>query len=276
VCPEVEIETTVSGLHRVAPVQGPELRAFLAEHWPTTVKFLAQVDEEGADLGLWWADRWPQPGAVLSAGRRSFCFFAVNDESAARVLDGMDWGGEVRFSAMDGRFLPLIESRATVMSENPCGMFRLEPENFRPFRIEGVEIESLHPEDAKLISVYWPYGQDESYPLSRIQASPSMCIRLDGTPVAWALVHYDGSIGMVHTVDEHRRKGYARAVVSALVEERLRAGRASFCFIVEGNTASERLFEGLGFFRQADLSWILCAPKGYGEAPVEEGPRCDQ
>ena len=148
---------------------------------------------------------------------------------------------------------------------------------FRPFRAADPDtrlVEPLRREDAALVTRHWSYGDGEEYPLSRIEGAPTACVRVEGVPAAWALVHYDGSIGMVHTLEAHRRKGYARVVVSALVEKRFRAGRAPYCFIVEGNHASERLFEDLGFFRQADLSWVHSSP---GEQPKSDGgePRCD-
>ncbi|MFQ5914326.1 MAG: GNAT family N-acetyltransferase [Nitrospinota bacterium] len=265
------------------PEEAQELLAFLRGHWPATVKFIGQLEEEGQNLGLWWTDRWPHPRAVLCRARSSlssgaFSLFAVDEGLAERILDGIDWSREVRFSGLDTRFLSLVRRRAGTVSDNPCGMFRLEKTGFRPFQAPDAgthPVEPLRREDAALITRYWAYGEDESYPLSRIEGSPTTCIRIGGQPVAWALVHYDGSIGMVYTLEEHRRKGYARAVVSALVEERFRSGRAPFCFIVDGNQASVRLFQGLGFFRQADLSWVFCAPEEEKSEAAPSGPTCE-
>lgn len=272
-------ESGVLSLRRVGADEAPELRAFLADRWPHTVRFLGQIDEEGGRFGLWWTDRWPRPRAVLCRGRVSFCLYAADEESAERIFDGIDWRGEVRLSGLEHRFLPLVRRRAKEISENPCGMYRVEREGFRPVPApEGAarRVEPLRPEDAPLITRHWPYGDDESYPLSRIRSAPSACIRVGGRPAAWALIHYGGDIGMVHTLEEHRRKGFARQVVSALTEERFRAGRTPFCFIVDGNRASQRLFEGLGFFRQADLSWVLCAPREDQSETAPGGPRCDR
>jgi len=273
---DVASEPGVMGLHRVTPGEGRAMHACLREHWPASVKFIGQIEEEGGDFGQWWTERWPRPRAALYRGRRAFSMFAADEEAAERILDGVDWSREVRFSGLDHRFLPLLKARTNDVSEHPCGMYRLERATFRPFRAADPDtrlVEPLRREDAALVTRHWSYGDGEEYPLSRIEGAPTACVRVEGVPAAWALVHYDGSIGMVHTLEAHRRKGYARAVVSALVEKRFRAERAPYCFIVEGNHVSERLFEDLGFFRQADLSWVHCAP---GEQSSDTGePRCD-
>ncbi len=280
---EVIDEMRVSGLHRVKPEEAQGLEGLLGDHWPAAVKFVEQLREEGEEFGSWWTDRWPRPRAVLCRGRRSasrtaFSLFAENEESAERVLDGIDWSVEVRFSALENRFLPLVRRRGKDVSEHPCGMFRVEPSGFRPGGMPdgaACRAEPLRREDAALVTRHWAYGEDETYPLSRIVGAPTACIRVGGRPVAWALIHFDGSMGMVHTLDEHRRKGFARAVVSALVEARFRAGRTPYCFIVDGNDTSVRLFEGLGFFRQADLAWVSCAPGDLRAESATSGPRCD-
>ncbi|MFQ5692500.1 MAG: hypothetical protein ACE5IM_05580, partial [Nitrospinota bacterium] len=189
---EVTGEMGVFGLRRVEPGEAGALRGFLERHWPATVKFLGQLDEEGGDFGWWWADRWPRPGAVLCRGRRSsarasFSLFAADDGPAERILDGIDWSGEVGLSALAPRFLPLVRRRAGTVSAHPCGMFRVEREGFRPFRPpdgRAWRVEPLRKEDAPLVARHWAYGEEEGYPLSRILAGPTTCVRVEGRPVS--------------------------------------------------------------------------------------------
>ncbi len=257
-------ESGVSGLHRIGQEEAPALIAYLREHGPETIKFVAQLEEEGERIGFWWTDRWPRPKAVLCRGRRSYSLCAEDEKSAAYVLDSIDWSGGVWFSALEYRFLPLVRERGKDVQDNPCFLYRLERARFRPYELPDTgdhPIEPLRREDADLVTLHWTYGDTEDYPLSRILQAPTACIRIGGEPVAWALIHHDGSIGMVYTLQEHRRKGYAKAVVSVLAEKRLLAGRTPYCFIVEGNETSERLFEELGFALQSKLGWVHCAPE---------------
>lgn len=271
-------ESGVSGLHRIGREDAPALIAYLRERGPETIKFVAQLEEEGERIGFWWTDRWPRPKAVLCRGRRSYSLCAKDEESAAYLLDSIDWSGDLWFSALEYRFLPLVRERGKNVQDNPCLLYRLERARFRPFQLPGTDdrpVEPLCREDAGLVMTHWIYGDTEDYPLSRILQAPTTCIRVGGEPVAWALIHYDGSIGMVYTLQEHRRKGYAKAVVSVLAEKRLLAGRTPYCFIVEGNEASEGLFEELGFTLQSTLGWVHCAPEKEQRGPESTDPRCD-
>ncbi|GIL69242.1 hypothetical protein Vretifemale_202 [Volvox reticuliferus] len=82
--------------------------------------------------------------------------------------------------------------------------------------------------------------------------------------VAWILQYPDGSIGMAHTLPPHRRRGLMKRCVREVAERVLgwkrqggsggsrSASSEVFTYIVEGNTASIALFEGLGFQRSAE------------------------
>ena len=87
---DVASETGVTGLHRVTPGEGQAMHACLREHWPASVKFIGQLEEEGGDFGQWWTERWPRPQGVLCRGRRAFSLFAADEEAAERILEGID------------------------------------------------------------------------------------------------------------------------------------------------------------------------------------------
>lgn len=238
--------------------------AYLRRVGPRAIKFVGQLKEEGGQIGHWWTDRWPSPKAVLCRGRGSYSFYAENKQVATYVLDRIDWSVEVWFSALEYQFLPLIQERAKDVQDSPCYLYRLQRKRFCPhqfFETEDCRIESLCPGDASQVTTHWTYGDTEDYPLARIHQAPTACIRAGGEPVSWALTHHDGSIGIVFTLQEHRRKGYAKAAISMLVKKQLLAGRTPYCFIVEGNEASKRLFEELGFVEQSRLCWVHCLPK---------------
>jgi predicted GNAT family acetyltransferase len=54
-------------------------------------------------------------------------------------------------------------------------------------------------------------------------------------------------MGMLHTLQEFRRRGYAAVVVRALASKIIQDGAQPFCHIVEGNSSSLALFRSLGF-----------------------------
>ena len=74
---------------------------------------------------------------------------------------------------------------------------------------------------------------------------------------------------MLGTVDQHRRKGYARvcaAAATAMLSAATGDNGTAFAYIVDGNVASETLFGSLGY-QHADgfadwMGWECCAPNG--------------
>jgi predicted GNAT family acetyltransferase len=78
--------------------------------------------------------------------------------------------------------------------------------------------------------------------------------------VSWALMYNEGSIGVVHTVEEHRGKGLARATLVHLLQKmysRESIEAPPYAFIDCQNTASRALFESLQFQKVADVMWMM-------------------
>ena len=80
-------------------------------------------------------------------------------------------------------------------------------------------------------------------------------------------------IGNVATHTTHRRRGYARQVVAALVQElchQATRGQRVFLMVFQTNQAAARLYEGLGFAPAADVFDALCSRRSYKEPWDEE------
>ena len=92
-------------------------------------------------------------------------------------------------------------------------------------------------------------------------------------PAAWILEYDNGSIGMLHTRDDARRRGYGRAVARSLAAELAAAhargarGAPPFCFVAEDNSASRHLFEGLGFAARGTVAWVRFPPPSADRPP---------
>ena len=67
---------------------------------------------------------------------------------------------------------------------------------------------------------------------------------------------------MLHTLDAHRRCGFAAMVVRHLSRQIIQDGRPAFCFIICTNDASNALFTGLGFEVTNHVSWIHAVGPG--------------
>ena len=116
--------------------------------------------------------------------------------------------------------------------------------------------------------------------------------------VAWVLVRPDGSVGVLHTLPEHRGRGYAKAVVRCVMLQlrrlqlRLERDAAAagadqaacaaaaaaarlrpYCHIKLGNAASEAVFERLGFASVGRVTWLMStalAPR-FALRPLDAG-----
>ena len=73
-------------------------------------------------------------------------------------------------------------------------------------------------------------------------------------PVSWVTLYQNGSIGMMHTAPEYRRRGLARALVRHTIKEVCRLYNSGTvpisCCIMEETSASQTLFTSEGFVKQ--------------------------
>lgn len=65
-------------------------------------------------------------------------------------------------------------------------------------------------------------------------------------------------IGNIATHPDHRRRGYGRQVVAALVQAHLDAGRRVFLMVYQTNTAAIQLYESMGFARVRPMFLLRC------------------
>jgi 8-oxo-dGTP diphosphatase len=97
---------------------------------------------------------------------------------------------------------------------------------------------------------------DLAYIRDRLSNDISAAILKDEKPVAWGLTHDDGSLGFLHVLPEHRKRGYARDISNSLIALKRQLGQPVFCNIVPGNTPSINLTERMGFKFDRKVSWV--------------------
>lgn len=152
-----------------------------------------------------------------------------------------------------GTFAKLRQERQVEWSIDCLRFFLRQPGD--PEITSG--IEPLLPDQLPLVYQHSKYQQflDMDYLGLRLKLGGGYCIRADGKPVAWVMTHDDGSVGMVHVLDEYRGRGYARKLVSAMAKSVAASGRPVFAHIEPANTASVRLFTSMGFEQKGLITW---------------------
>lgn len=247
-------------MFRLENPHSESFQKFLREQGLLRLRFTEAIAEGGESLAI-WVDDLTAPKVAVNTGRGWLAPLGQPEAILAKLGDlerlsaqMEESDGYLKFSSVTLEVQQAIERRRKLIRGSPVGMFILEKKDFRPV-YSSHEIESLKTEDAKTLAENSPYDQGEEYALARIQSAPTAAIRIEGELASYMVVHANGSIGMLHTMEHFRVQGLARVVVSALVEAQFGRGREVYCYIVEGNEASERVFESVGFRKVMDVYW---------------------
>ncbi|KAK3272486.1 hypothetical protein CYMTET_19216 [Cymbomonas tetramitiformis] len=215
--------------------------------------------------------------ASSATGYKLHLFSLANPQSADFLLRRALPPGDVAagrrgvmFAALDASLLPVAaayfdDAGLTDSWTEPCGMFAWDTQ---PDQLGNEDVTRLTVEDAELINEHWTYKSETSLELVRhlLRAGAGgWGARVQGRLASWCLFYEDGAWGMMHTLEAYRRRGLGRRLVAAMLREAQKDDaqlrKKPFCFIVEGNTASERLFTSLGFRHVARVAWTGARPR---------------
>jgi ribosomal protein S18 acetylase RimI-like enzyme len=215
---------------------------------------------EPPDLHL-FVDNPEEPrGVIVNEGGYFWHAYSPDKNLSLGMLDGLPWGDrEFGFAGIPEYQAQHLRRRRQVVWENPCYLYVLtEPEKFSGEIV--AEIEELTPDCVQLVSDVWPHGGHGdgrlTYLHDCIKKGPTAAIYQDDRPIAFALVHSDGSMGILHTEPEFREQGWGRLVSTALVRKLLDLDQPVFCYILRDNLASINLTESMGLTRIAEVSWM--------------------
>ena len=119
---------------------------------------------------------------------------------------------------------------------------------------DGAVLRSLMPSDAKLVDSWWEYQSSKSLPLvsRRIEIDNGMAclgVEVGGSLVACILRYEGGALGMLHVEEKYRRRGYGSALLQQATQILKESDEERVAFIVDGNHASETVFEAAGWER---------------------------
>jgi len=204
---------------------------------------------------------------------------SLDDAARERECRAIKFQALPRFPAFEA-FLQQNQDR--LIRRTRCTMWTL-PTGGRVLGTAGTDPSSfvvapLRAEDADVVNRTWKYNRGaQSLPLVRsmIASGRTMAAFVDDSdsgkrrPVSWALEYPNGSWGMLHTLESHRRRGLALRVVRSLMRH-LRDGdddRRVFNYVVEGNDASVRLCTKVGLRKgESAVDWVFLRAGGGFEA----------
>ena len=112
-------------------------------------------------------------------------------------------------------------------------------------------IKNLEQCHAQTVYDFWPYRAQSSveWVADEIQRLPSagLFLKENDQLVSWVISAFPDSLGKLHTLEQYRRRGYAKLVVEYLSKHLAMAGYRPFANILVANEASKRTFESIGY-----------------------------
>ncbi|XP_059215558.1 glycine N-acyltransferase-like [Centropristis striata] len=132
-----------------------------------------------------------------------------------------------------------------------CHMMRLEDvSNLPSIDSSGISLSSLDESHVGFVNQTWKFGDNAAVRMIRNMLAnfPSCCVLdAEGKPVSWILTYASCAMGMLHTLPEHRGKGYAKVLVSTMAKRFFTEGYPVYCFVEEDNKVPYKFFKNLGF-----------------------------
>lgn len=211
-----------------------------------------------------YVDQVP-PRAVLAVcrppwaeGGAGVAMHAIEPRSAQELMSA--WPkGDVFLHLSEEWMLPLVEPRAERFEGGAFWLFELDRADFNESM--GTDVRPLDARWGDTIGKIWDptWERAGAYVAARIAAGHAYAVYDDGQPIAWAFLHFEtptiAMMGFLHVLEPYRRRGYARAVASALAKDILDRGKVPALHVAVDNVASLEFTASLGFHRVKKQVW---------------------
>lgn len=117
------------------------------------------------------------------------------------------------------------------------------------------DLREMSPDYAELVANGTDYATAEDV-IELLNMHPSSALYVDGKPVCWCLLHLEKSLGMLYTLPEYRKKGYALEVMTYLTNQVINNGDIPYATIVKGNVPSQNLAQKYQLQYVCDVDYI--------------------
>ena len=167
------------------------------------------------------------------------CCLKTESEQFVLAIVSKLSGRQVEFSGVDPFVTEILRSRYEFLWETNTYLYVW---NGEPLSYEcKQEIHPMSKDFAQKVSDGTHYHAPVEDIVECLSRHQSAAIYIDGEPICWCLLHLDKTLGMLYTEPEHRRKGYALEVMTALCNKVIAQGDIPYAYIVVDNVASQNL-----------------------------------
>lgn len=166
------------------------------------------------------------------------CFKTDSEDFVWSVVNNLHYA-QVEFCGVAPFITEILRSKYDFIWETNCYLYVW---NGKPLSYQCVQhIRPMSAQFAQKISDGTHYHAPVEEVVDVLSRHPSAAIYVDGKPICWCLLHLEKSLGMLYTEPEHRRKGYALEVMTALCNMVIAQGDVPYAYIVTDNVASQNL-----------------------------------
>ncbi len=220
------------------PIANLNILGFFEKYAPIQIKeYGSTVMISGKSDEFWW---------YINCNSQDY-FDKFTDELSA---------GNHFFAVISDWMLDKLKSQFQIHWVLTCNKFYLPNEVELP-NID-IKIERLNPEDSYSMFEHSNYKAFTSreYIEEQIKCRSGVAFRNAKKLAGWALFHDDGAMGMLHVVENYRRKGVARALLVELCKMQRSQKRIPYTSVEPTNIASSNLVNSLGFVNTGAVHWV--------------------
>ena len=190
---------------------------------------------------------------ALVENNRTVCFVTENLSFVDEVIASLS--GEITFCGISNEILQHLQTNYPLTWVTKCSLYAYNGQSFDAITVADVETKPMDVQFWQLVSDGTHYHADYQDIAECLANRVSSAVYVDNKPVCWCLMHHENSLGMLYTLPEHRRKGYALAVMVDICKKIVANGECPYGYIVKGNTASEQLAGQYNLQYFFDANW---------------------
>lgn len=178
------------------------------------------------------------------------CIRSASEQFVLQVTQML--GGTVKFCGVDPAVTQILQARHNFEWLTHCGLYVW---NGQPLAYKcRCDVRPMSEAYARQISDGTHYHAALDDIRLCLARHPSAAVYIEGRPVSWCLCHREKSLGMLFTLPQYRRQGYALEVMTSLCNSVIARGDVPYAYIVTDNLPSQRLAAkyNLDFVKLAD------------------------
>lgn len=169
----------------------------------------------------------------------------------------------LNFAGVPKRQYDLLMTRYEEEWSEFCWMYYYEGNPFTNvddrYSFNGIiyTIDSLNLADIEKVFEHYAFKDDGiGYIEEIIKNEITYCARLEGEAVSWVVQREDGSMGIMYTLEGHRRRGIGEWLCRHLINSILNKEHLPYLHIWKDNEPSIALADSLDFKRHSEVVWF--------------------